>query len=408
MHIEKKLIMFGTGNIGRSFIGQLFSRGGYEVVFVDVDRRIIDEMNRRRSYRIVIKSNDSDDRTIDIDNVRAVDAHDGEAVALELRTAAFAATAVGKSALASVFPTLARGLTLRARQDGSPPLDIILAENARDAAGIARAVLADIAARSKEPMAPAGLVETSIGKMVPIMPDEIREKDPLLVHAEPYNTLIVDRTAFLTPLPDIPDLQPVDNIDAYVGRKLYMHNLGHAAAAYLGFAAHPDRRFIYEMLADTAVRRQVRQCLLQSAVALSIEYRDVFAISDLVEHAFDLLHRFQNRALGDTVFRVGRDLRRKLDKTDRLVGAMLLAARHGLPFDAIASAAAAAFSFAARDERGREAEDDAEVRAMASAHGIAYALETISGLSPAVPVESAVIDAVACAAKTPFAKPGVQ
>jgi len=31
----KKLVLFGAGKIGRSFIGQLFSRGGYEVVFMD-------------------------------------------------------------------------------------------------------------------------------------------------------------------------------------------------------------------------------------------------------------------------------------------------------------------------------------------------------------------------------------
>jgi mannitol-1-phosphate 5-dehydrogenase len=38
-----------------------------------------------------------------------------------------------------------------------------------------------------------GLIETSIGKMVPIMPEKELERDPLMVYAEPYNTLIVDR-----------------------------------------------------------------------------------------------------------------------------------------------------------------------------------------------------------------------
>jgi mannitol-1-phosphate 5-dehydrogenase len=39
----------------------------------------------------------------------------------------------------------------------------------------------------------------------------------------------------------------------------------------------------------------------------------------------DLLSRFQNRALGDTIFRVGCDLPRKLGPNDRLVGAIRLA-----------------------------------------------------------------------------------
>jgi sugar/nucleoside kinase (ribokinase family) len=41
----KKLVLFGAGKIGRSFIGQLFSRGGYEVVFVDVNEKIIDHFH---------------------------------------------------------------------------------------------------------------------------------------------------------------------------------------------------------------------------------------------------------------------------------------------------------------------------------------------------------------------------
>ena len=28
MHADKKIVIFGAGKIGRSFIGQLFSRGG--------------------------------------------------------------------------------------------------------------------------------------------------------------------------------------------------------------------------------------------------------------------------------------------------------------------------------------------------------------------------------------------
>ena len=48
-----------------------------------------------------------------------------------------------------------------------------------------------------------GLIETSIGKMVPIMPLAEVEKDPLVVFAEPYNTLILDGKGFKSPIPDV-------------------------------------------------------------------------------------------------------------------------------------------------------------------------------------------------------------
>ena len=37
----KKFIMYGAGNIGRGFIGQLFSNSGYSVGFVDINKEVI-------------------------------------------------------------------------------------------------------------------------------------------------------------------------------------------------------------------------------------------------------------------------------------------------------------------------------------------------------------------------------
>ncbi len=51
----------------------------------------------------------------------------------------------------------------------------------------------------------------------------------------------------------------------------------------------------------------------------------------LLDHVDDLLHRFDNRALGDTNERVARDPERKLAAGDRLVGALRNALELGLP-----------------------------------------------------------------------------
>ncbi|NJK84846.1 MAG: hypothetical protein HC906_01560 [Bacteroidales bacterium] len=79
-----------------------------------------------------------------------------------------------------------------------------------------------------------GLVETSIGKMVPIMTSKDIEEDLLQVFAEPYNTLILDKNGFKNPIPDIRGLAPKVNMKAWVDRKSFIHNLGHAVAAYIG------------------------------------------------------------------------------------------------------------------------------------------------------------------------------
>ncbi|OQY38927.1 hypothetical protein B6228_03870 [Candidatus Atribacteria bacterium 4572_76] len=81
---KKKMIQFGAGNIGRSFIGQLFSRSGYEVVFVDINKELIKELNKKRVYKLVIKRNKLPDEIILIENIRAIDSFDKEAVIREI------------------------------------------------------------------------------------------------------------------------------------------------------------------------------------------------------------------------------------------------------------------------------------------------------------------------------------
>ena len=40
----KKFVMYGAGNIGRGFIGQLFSNAGYKVGFVDINKEVINRL----------------------------------------------------------------------------------------------------------------------------------------------------------------------------------------------------------------------------------------------------------------------------------------------------------------------------------------------------------------------------
>ena len=67
---QKQIVIFGAGKIGRSFIGQLFGCNGYTVVFIDVDKNIIDGLNQQGSYRVVIKG--EIEKEIVVPNVQAI------------------------------------------------------------------------------------------------------------------------------------------------------------------------------------------------------------------------------------------------------------------------------------------------------------------------------------------------
>lgn len=372
---SKKLVLFGAGKIGRSFIGQLFSRSGYEVVFIDIDEGIIAALNRDKRYKIIIKSDDGDEE-IWVEHVRGVLGTNMEEVVSEVATASILAISVGQVAIPKIAPSIALGLELRVEKYAGIPLDIILAENLRDAAQAVGAELKKHLPSSFHFDEKVGLIETSIGKMVPIMPLSEIEKYPLLVFAEPYNTLILDEKGFKNPIPDVTGLAPKANMSAWVDRKSFIHNLGHAAAAYYGYLNYPDMIYLYQVMKQKDVYDAARATMIQAADILIKHYSKEFTKEDLLDHIDDLLHRFSNKALGDTVFRVGQDLYRKLGSEDRLAGPLKMALNYGMPYDKILYIIACSLSFKAKDEQGLRSERDKKFSKEAEL-GISHILETV-------------------------------
>ena len=371
-----KIVLFGAGKIGRSFIGQLFSHGGYKVVFVDVFKPVIDELNRRHSYNVIVK--DEIESVIRVNNVRGVFGGDEEEIIGEIATARILAVSVGLHGLKSVMHLIAKGLIKRFELSDAKPLDIIIAENLRNAAEFIHSELEKYLPEDFPLDEKVGLIETSIGKMVPIMLKKEMEADILQVFAEPYNTLILDKRAFKNPIPAIEGLAPKENMKAWVDRKLFIHNLGHAITAYLGYLSNPKATFLYEVLADHSIREKVRQTMLQATNILLKKYPDEFTLEALTEHADDLIRRFQNKALGDAIFRVGCDLPRKLSAEDRLAGAIHLALELKLPYDLILYGLVAGFHFRAADEAGNLLPADKEFAAI-YAKGVPEVMTSVCG-----------------------------
>ncbi len=375
---QEKIIVFGAGKIGRSFIGQVFGRSGYEVVFVDINMRLIEKLNKLRQYNVVIKSHEND-KIIRIDHVRGIHFSEENDLTEELANSTIAALSVGQQGLPSAFPLIAQSLILRKQKYGEWPLDIIIAENMRNADLYIRTELKRLLPEEYPIDKLVGLVETSIGKMVPIMTQKDLDEDPLQVFAEPYNSLIVAKNGFRNPIPEVSFLSPKENIKAWVDRKLFIHNLGHATASYLGFLKNPKWIFIHEVLSDPEILEKTRQTMLQSADILMSLYPDEFTKTQLEAHIDDLLERFQNKALGDTVFRVGCDLYRKLSPEDRLMAPIHAAIEKNIPYNLIYKALIAGISFRASDENGKHHPSD-EAFFIESAKRIGHILKNVCKL----------------------------
>jgi mannitol-1-phosphate 5-dehydrogenase len=331
---------------------------GYKVTFIDVNDKVISLLNKHKQYKVIVKASTCNDREIIVPNVRAISALDEPKAVRAIAKADILSVSVGKNALNKVLPLVAEAIRFRYETIPGSPLDIIIAENMINASDFIRERLQP-GFSDKFPLDDyVGLVETSIGKMVPIMPEKEIEKDPLMVYAEPYNTLIVDKKGFRNDIPDVKGLSPKENIKAWVDRKAFIHNLGHATAAYYGHFKFPDAVFLSEVMEDKELTSFTKRVMQQSSDVLLKVYPADFTREDLNEHIEDLLLRFKNKALGDTIFRVGNDLIRKLGKGDRFMGVIEMARQENMPFDLILKAMSYGFLFKVSDEKGNYNPDD--------------------------------------------------
>ena len=377
----KKAIMYGAGNIGRGFIGQLLSLSGYEVVFLDINGEVIGAINRDRSYPLRLVDA-AGSRETTVKHVRGVNSMDADAAAAEIASADIMATAVGANILKRIAPVIAQGLMRRWQAGNMAPLNIIICENLMDAHKVLEALLLSNLDTAFHPQLHklVGLVEASVGRMVPVATEAMQRGNPARVWAEPYAELPVDLEGFRGELPEIVGLKPFTPFRFYIERKLYMHNMSHAALAYLGFLAGYET--IWQAVRDPKLAATARAALAESAAALS--RRHGVSIAELDAFSDDLMRRFDNPELGDTVARVGRDPVRKLAPEDRLAGAASACVDQGVMPEHISAAIAAALLFSAEGDGAA-----AEVRRCVAENGPEAALSHYCGIgggSPLLPV----------------------
>ncbi len=361
----KKAVMYGAGNIGRGFIGATLSRSGYYVTFVDVAEQIVCALRDNGSYPVRYVS-DGDYEEIRIENVTAIDGRDSVAVAEAIAQCDILATAVGSRVLERIAPNIVQGL--RARwQKTREPLNILICENLNNADKALEALLKQHMTADEQIMLDkyVGLVETSIGRMVPVQTEQMRAGDPTRVCVERYGYLPTDRAAFKGEIPQISNMIPFTPFDFYIKRKLYIHNMGHACCAYLG--GYEGRKYVYQAIDNPEILGIVQNAMLESAIALHRCY--AVELNELLTHITDLLGRFRNSALQDTCKRVAADPARKLGKNDRLIGAALLCLREGETPAYIAVGAAGAL-YRYLQETGEEQTEQAATKTLLQLTGL--------------------------------------
>ena len=52
--MQKKAVIFGAGQIGRGFLGQVLFHSGYQLIFIDVSQKLVDLLNQYKEYQTIV------------------------------------------------------------------------------------------------------------------------------------------------------------------------------------------------------------------------------------------------------------------------------------------------------------------------------------------------------------------
>jgi len=339
---QKKAVQFGAGNIGRGFIGQVLSRAGYRLNFVDVVDPLIKQINERGRYTLT-EIDAAGQKEVTIENVSAISAKDEAAVIEAITEADIITTAVGPDVLPIIARAVAKGLQQRAGENPDTALNIIACENLINNSNILRGHV--ISHLSKEHQAyvekNVGFPNCVIDRVVTAPSDAAQKADPLAVVAEGQGIWIADRHAVVGEPPSIAGLQFTDKLEAYVEQKIFTLNTAHAITGYLGYLK--GYQYIHEALRDPEIYRTVLGSVWEFGAVLTKRHNlDPVAQQ---QYAAQILKRFENSTIPDPVERVARDPKRKLSPTDRLVKPALLAMEAGVTPNYLSTGIAAALLY---------------------------------------------------------------
>ncbi|MDN5331039.1 MAG: mannitol-phosphate 5-dehydrogenase [Tepidanaerobacteraceae bacterium] len=362
----KTAVHFGAGNIGRGFIGFLLLKAGYRVIFVDVNASLIEALNEKGSYRVVEKGDEP--KVHLVEGAEGILAGDEEKVAEKISEAQLVTTAVGPGVLSSIAPVIASGISRRLKRS-SEPLNVIACENMVGASTFLKEKVMEHLSpdERQEAIKKVGFPDAAVDRIIPPQDGTFL----LDVAVEPYFEWVVDAGGFAGEIPSIPGMKAVNNLRAYVERKIYTLNTGHAVAAYLGYEKGYDT--ILDALQERKILETVRGAMEESGAYLTTRFG--FDKKEHGNYIENTLRRFLNPALKDPVVRVGRNPLRKLGPKDRLVYPALKAQELGITPLNLSQGIAAALKFDHEED-----EEARKLQIMIKEEGIDQVLKKVCGI----------------------------
>ncbi|MFD0051848.1 mannitol-1-phosphate 5-dehydrogenase [Actinomycetes bacterium NPDC127524] len=360
----KNAVHFGAGNIGRGFIGALFSQSGYHVTFVDIAEGIINQLNEEKRYTVKLATEEGQSEVIE--NVSGLNNLKQEEEVIEsIKNATYLTTAIGPNILPRIAPLIAKGITERVKGN-QDKLYVIACENQISSTELLKGyIMEHLDEETKASLDRVSFFNSAVDRIVPIQDNQ----GTLDVMVESYYEWVVETNESIPP---VEGMTIVSDLAPFIERKLFTVNTGHAVIAYLGYLE--NKSTIDKTLEDETILQQVKETLKETGSYLIHQYG--LNTEEHQKYIEKIINRFRNPFLNDGVTRVGRSPIRKLGPDDRLVRPAAEAKKAGLAYTNLAKSIASALLFDYRED-----EEAVKLQDMIKEKGAANALQEISGLS---------------------------
>ena len=285
----KLAIHFGAGNIGRGFIAPVLQENNYEVVFVDVNKELIEQINLLQRYKVKsISLNASSD--IFVKNISGLLLDDEEFLNEKLAKADLITTSVGPKFVKDIFNLVSSTKTEKIQT-------FIAFEN------MYRASTSNL---TESGLSTLVLIDAVVDKIVP--PQNITSLDVIV---EEYGSIILDNNVNTKPLNES-KIVSYSNYEHEFYKKLWLLNGLHLKLAYFGLSR--NIKYIHEILNNQEGLDFAERAIDSLSKAYSLFSNST---EDLKDFKQTILNRFSMPEIQDEVTRIARNPQIKFSKDER-------------------------------------------------------------------------------------------
>jgi len=365
--MQKKAVIFGAGQIGRGFLGQVLFHSGYQLIFIDVSQKLVDLLNQYKEYQTIVVG--AEEKSYSMTGIKAYLPTDPKAIE-EISEADLVVTAVGPSHLNSIAGIIFKGIALRCDKQSKNSLTVIACENMEFGTSKLHGFIEPLLSTQQIEYCNqyVGFPDAEVSRMVMPLKDN---DNPLTVMVEQYMEWVVDRTKLKSDLGSIDGMELTDNPNAYIKRKIYTLT-GHAMLGYMGYLKKYE--YVYQATYDEEIFNAVFKALSECGEAWSLEFGE--SKKEFDKYVSIMLRRFADNRMKDSCVRVCRDPIRKLSIDERLIEPAIVALKHDILPSGIITGIRSALKFDYPED-----EQAVELQHRIQNDGLGKVLNDISGLS---------------------------